>query len=73
MKKRLAKKQIKKVIGFTLNGEEVMNFVTNADYNGGSTKDEDYYRFEVSYIRKRYGKPLLLKNRWAKIYEGVLN
>ena len=45
MKKRLAKKQIKKVIGFTLNGEEVMNFVTNADYNGGSTKDEDYYRF----------------------------
>ena len=71
MKKRLVKKQMKKLLGYTINGEPVYNCVTYPEYNGGSTIDEDYYRCEIRYTRKRYGAPLLIKNRWTTILRRV--
>lgn len=74
MKKRLAKKQIKKLIGYDVNGDPVYNCVSNPEYTGGTSvgnDDEDMYRFEVRYIRKRYGAPLLLRNRWSELYEKI--
>lgn len=71
MKKRLVKKQLKKLIGYTINGEPVYNYVTYPGYTGGSTLDEDYYRCEIRYTRKRYGAPLLLRNRWDTLLRRV--
>lgn len=75
MKKRLAKKQIKKLIGYDVNGDPVYNCVSNPEYTGGTCiseiDDEDMYQFEVRYIRKRYGAPLLLRNRWSELYEKI--
>ena len=71
MKKRLVKKQMKKVVGYNVNGEPVYNCVSNPEYTGGSTPDEDYYRCEVRYTRKRHGAPLLIRNRWTTILRRV--
>ena len=71
MKKRLVKKQMKKLLGFTINNEPVYNCVSNPEYPGGSTPYEDYYRCEVRYTRKRYGAPLLIRNRWTTILRRV--
>ena len=74
MKIRTAKKQIKKVIGFmTANGFDVVNVVTNPDYTGGSCVelDEDCYSVEITYTRKRYGAPLCVRNRHAKVFAEI--
>ncbi len=71
MKKRLVKKQITKVIGYNVNGEAVYNCVSNPEYNGGSTVNEDYYNFEIKRTRKKYGSPLVLRKRYAQIYNRV--
>ena len=74
MKKRIAKKQIKKVIGYmSANGFPVVNCVSNPKYTGGTCveRDEDCYRIEVVYTRKRRGAPLLLTKRFSKIYHEV--
>jgi hypothetical protein len=75
MKKRLAKKQITKVIGYMAgNGFPVYNHVSNSEYNGGTCLplEEDCYQFEITYTRKRHGAPLVLRNRWHNIYEKLL-
>lgn len=64
---KTCKKTDEKLLGFTINNEPVYNCVSNPKYTGGSTPHEDYYRFEIRYIRKRYGAPLFIKNRWASI------
>ena len=74
MKKRLVKKQMKKVIGFmTANGGLVYNCVSNPEYNGGTCaeRDEDCYRCEITYTRKRHGAPLVLRNRWQGMYDKI--
>lgn len=74
MKKRLAKKQIKKLLGYDLNGNPVYNCVSNPEYTGGTSigiYDEDCYRFEVHYIRRRHGAPLLLRNRWSELFNQI--
>ena len=76
MKKRIAKKQIKKVVGYmTANGYPVVNCVSNPEYTGGTCVelDEDCFRFEITYTRKRHGAPLLLRNRYHKLYNKVHN
>ena len=63
MKIRKAKKQIKKCVGYmAANGYPVFNCVINPEYTGGSCAelDEDCYRFEIVYTRKRRGAPLVL-------------
>ena len=70
MKKRQAKKQIKKIIGIMpCCGQAVYNFVSNPRYNGGSCieLDEDCCKSEIIYRRKRHGAPLLLRNRWRHL------
>lgn len=74
MKKRIAKKQIKKVIGFmSSNGMDVVNVVSNPDYTGGSCVelDEDCYRIEITYTRKRYGAPLCVRNRHEEVFVEI--
>lgn len=74
MKKRQAKKQIKKCIGrLYANGLRVYNCVSNPVYTGGTCVeiDEDCYRFEIHYSRKRHGAPLLLRNRWLGLYNQI--
>lgn len=74
MKKRIAKKQLKKMVGYmTVCGSPVYNFVTNPEYDGGSCieRDEDCYKCEITYTRKRRGAPLLLNKRWGKLYEEI--
>ena len=67
MKIRKAKKEIKKVIGFMAVDPftSVVNVVTNREYDGGSCveRDEDCYRGEVIYTRKRYGAPICPKDK----------
>ena len=57
------------------NGLPVYNCVTNPEYTGGSCVelDEDCYRIEVVYTRKRYGAPLLLRKRYRKLYNIIHN
>lgn len=71
MKKRLVKKQMKKLVGYTIFGEPVYNCVNNPEYTGGSTPTEDYYKCEIHYIRKRHGAPLFLRNKWLALYMRV--
>ena len=76
MKKRKAKKQIKKVVGFmTANGLAVVNVVSNQEYLGGSCvdRDEDCYRCEITYTRKRYGAPLCPKARHERVFLDIYN
>ena len=76
MKKRLVKKQIKKCIGYmAVCGLPVYNCVSNPEYTGGTCvdRDEDCYRCEVVYTRKRYGAPLLLRNRYYEMYCKIHN
>lgn len=71
MKIRKAKKQIKKVVGFmAANGCDVVNCVTNPDYTGGSCveRDEDCYKIEICYTRKRYGAPVCPKSKHSDIF-----
>ena len=71
MKKRQAKKQIKKCIGrLYANGLRVYNCVSNPEYTGGTCTvlDEDCYRCEVHYFRNRHGAPLLLSSRWHGLF-----
>ena len=74
MKKRLVKKQIKKVVGLFL-GKAVYNFVSNSMYDGGSCVEvyEDCFKCEIFFTRKRYGSPLLLRNRWNHVCDKVHN
>lgn len=75
MKKRLAKKQIKKIVGaMKVNGLPVFNCVSNPEYTGGSCVglDEDCYKCEIDYCRK-YRRPLLLTKRWSKLYSEIHN
>lgn len=73
MKKRIAKKQLKKIIGYkTVNGNYVVNIVSSPDYTGGTCviDDEDCYKCEITYTRKRYGVPLCVKRRHEdKLYD----
>lgn len=74
MKKRLARKQIKKLLGYDRNGSPVYNCVSNPSYTGGTSigeEEEDCYKSEVRYIRKRHGAPLLLRNRYATLYNRI--
>ena len=76
MKRRLAKKQIKKTVGYmTANGFPVVNCVSNTKYTGGSCwmLDEDCYGCEVTYVRRKHGSPLFLRRRWADIYNTIYN
>lgn len=76
MKRRLAKKQMKKVVGYmTANGLPVVNVVSNPEYTGGTCieLDEDCYRSEITYTRKRHGAPLLLRNRYHELYNKARN
>lgn len=59
----------------TANGYPVVNCVSNPEYTGGTCVelDEDCYRCEITYTRKRYGAPLLLRNRYHGIYAKVHN
>jgi hypothetical protein len=71
MKIRKAKKQIKKCLGFmSANGYPVFNCVTNSDYTGGSCAklDEDCYRIEIEYTRKRYGAPMVIDSVGYKLF-----
>lgn len=71
MKKRIAKKKIKQVIGYmSANGFPVYNYVSNPEYTGGTCAltDEDCFRFEITYKRKRHGAPLHLTSRWIKTF-----
>lgn len=74
MKRRKVKKQIKKVIG-TFQGLPVVNVVSNPDYLGGTCveRDEDCYRCEISYTRKRYGAPLHVRARHERIFLDIYN
>lgn len=76
MKRRIVKKQCKKVIGFmTVNGFDVVNVVSNHDYLGGTCVelDEDCYRCEITYTRKRYGAPLCVKARHEEVFLEIYN
>lgn len=76
MKKRIAKKQCKKVVGYmSANGLKVVNVVSNPDYLGGTCveTDEDCYRCEVTYTRKRYGAPLHVKAKHEKVFLDIYN
>lgn len=76
MKRRIAKKQIKKVVGFmAINGLDVVNVVSNPDYLGGTCVelDEDCYRCEIIYTRKRYGAPLCVKSRHERVFLDIYN
>lgn len=74
MKRRKVKKQIKKVIG-TFQGLPVVNVVSNPDYLGGTCveRDEDCYRCEISYTRKRYGAPLHVRARYERVFLDIYN
>ena len=76
MKKRIAKKQMKKVLGImAANDSIVVNCVSNSEYTGGTSieREEDCYKSEIIYFRKRHGAPLLLKKRWNNLYQQVLS
>lgn len=76
MKLRKVKKQIKKVVGYmAVNGYPVYNCVSNPEYTGGTCVelDEDCYRIEINYTRKRYGAPLLLTRKTYPIYRKIHN
>jgi hypothetical protein len=76
MKRRIVKKQCKKVVGYmTANGLKVVNVVSNPDYLGGTCveKDEDCYRFEITYTRKRYGAPLHVRARHEEVFLDIYN
>ncbi len=76
MKIRKAKKQIKKVVGFmSANGLDVVNCVTNPEYTGGSCVelDEDCYKIELVYTRKRYGAPICPRDRHSDVFWGIYN
>ena len=76
MKKRIAKKQIKKVVGFmSVNGLDVVNVVSNSDYLGGTCVelDEDCYKCEITYTRKRYGAPLHVRDRHESVFLDIYN
>lgn len=57
------------------NGLKVVNVVSNPDYLGGTCveKDEDCYRCEVTYTRKRYGAPLHVKAKHEKVFLDIYN
>lgn len=76
MKRRIAKKQAKKVLGYmTVNGLKVVNVVSNPEYLGGTCVelDEDCYKCEVTYTRKRYGAPLCVRARHEAIFLDIYN
>lgn len=76
MKRRIAKKQIKKVVGYmSVNGLDVVNVVSNPEYLGGTCVelDEDCYSIEVTYTRKRYGAPLCVKTKHKKVFLDIYN
>lgn len=77
MKVRIAKKQIKKVLGYMSVDEttRVVNVVSNSEYTGGSCveRDEDCYRCEVTYTRKRYGAPLRPHVRHERVFLDIYN
>ena len=76
MKKRITKKQIKKVLGFmTANGLKVVNIVSNPEYTGGSCveAEEDCYRCEITYTRKRYGAPLCVRTKHESVCLEIYN
>ena len=57
------------------NGLKVANVVSNPEYTGGTCveTDEDCYRCEVTYTRKRYGSPLHVKARHEKVFDYIYN
>jgi hypothetical protein len=74
MKRRVAKKQIKKVVGYmTVNGLFVVNVVSNNEYTGGTCLDldEDCYKCEITYTRKRYGAPLCVRARHESVFVDI--
>ena len=74
MNKRQIKKQMKKVVGYmAVCGHPVYNYVSNREYSGGTCaeRDEDCFKFEVIYTRKRYGAPIVLKNRWIETFGNI--
>lgn len=76
MKRRIVKKQCKKVVGFMkANGLKVVNVVSNPDYLGGTCveKDEDCYKCEIIYTRKRYGAPLCVKAKHEAVFLDIYN
>ena len=77
MKRRIAKKQCKKVLGH-LNVDKnttIVNVVSNPEYLGGTCveRDEDCYKCEIVYTRKRYGAPLCVKARHEKVFLDIYN
>ena len=75
MKRRITKKQCKKVLGH-LNVDKnttIVNVVSNPEYLGGTCveRDEDCYRCEVKYTRKRYGAPLHVKAKHEDVFLDI--
>lgn len=72
MKRRIAKKQIKKVIGYMNvdNNARVINVVSNKEYTGGTCveRNEDCYKCEITYTRKRYGAPLCPRTKHEEVF-----
>ena len=77
MKRRIAKKQCKKVLGYMRvdKNTRVVNVVSNPEYLGGTCveRDEDCYRCEITYTRKRYGAPLCVKGKHEKVFLDIYN
>ena len=59
----------------SVNGMDVVNVVSNSEYTGGSCVelDEDCYRIEITYTRKRYGAPLCVKAKHEEVFLDIYN
>lgn len=53
----------------------VVNVVSNSDYLGGTCveRDEDCYKCEITYTRKRYGAPLCVRTRHESVFIDIYN